>query len=164
MRGFTFLLLVLFTAPTAALITRPLAERLTWSRAPLRPLAGRATPPVLQLRGGLGSSNSACSEIFELAKSGVEPGANLLEAMQGFTAAVGDFKPEELANLAWALATLGVKPDAGLLKTMQQRAKETAGDFTPQEGTKLMQALATLGATADAGLLEAMQDLEGKMA
>jgi len=160
MRGCTFLLLVLVTAPTAVLVTRPLAGRANpGSRAMLL----GAPPPPLRLRGGLGSSNSACSEIFELAKSGIEPGANLLEAMQGFTTSVGDFTPEELANLAWALATLGVKPDAGLLVAMQQRAKETAGDFKPQDGTKLMLALTTLGARVDAGLLQVMQDLAGKM-
>jgi hypothetical protein len=57
----------------------------------------------------------------------------------------------------WALATMGVKPDAGLLETMQRRATATAGDFNPQNVANLMWALATMGVKPDAGLLEAMQ-------
>jgi len=44
MRGVSLLILVLVAAPAAALVTRP--------------LAGRANPPALRLRGGLGDIDS----------------------------------------------------------------------------------------------------------
>ena len=72
MRRFTLLLIVLVAAPTAALVTYP--------------LAGRANPPALRPRGGF--ANSVCSEIFAMAKKGVKPDAGLLRQVK---VAVGDF-------------------------------------------------------------------------
>ncbi|KAJ1482688.1 hypothetical protein T484DRAFT_1803177, partial [Baffinella frigidus] len=49
------------------------------------------------------------------------------------TGMVTDFKPQDIAHLSWALASMSVKPDAGLLEAMQGQATATAGDFKPQE-------------------------------
>ncbi|KAJ1466839.1 hypothetical protein T484DRAFT_1860543 [Baffinella frigidus] len=72
--------------------------------------------------------------------------------MQGrATAAAGEFKPQEITTLMWALAKIGVdQPDAGLLEAMQDRAKVRVGDFKPQEIANLMWALAVMGITPEA--------------
>jgi len=70
---------------------------------------------------------------------------------------VGNFKPQEVANVLWALATMGQKADRGLLEAIQGRATATAGDFKPQEVANVLWALATMGESADRGLLEAIQ-------
>ena len=82
----------------------------------------------------------------------------LLEAMQRrATATAGEFKPQGIANVLWALATMGERTDRGLLEAMQKRATATAGEFKPQESADLLWGLATMGEKADQGLLEAMQ-------
>ena len=57
---------------------------------------------------------------------------------------VGDFKPQEVANLMWALATLGVDPGAELATAMSRRAVASAGEFKQQDVANLMWALAVL--------------------
>ncbi|KAJ1470971.1 hypothetical protein T484DRAFT_1916953, partial [Baffinella frigidus] len=82
----------------------------------------------------------------------------LLEAMQRrATATVGEFKPQNVANMLWALATMGERADRGLLEAMQRRATATAGDFKPQGVGNVLWALATMGEKVDPGLLKAMQ-------
>ncbi|KAJ1488559.1 RAP domain-containing protein [Baffinella frigidus] len=82
----------------------------------------------------------------------------LLEAMQRrATATAGEFDPQNVANVLWALATMGEKVDRELLEAMQTRATATAGEFMPQNVANLMWALARMGERADSGLLEAMQ-------
>ncbi len=44
----------------------------------------------------------------------------------------GEFKPQNVANLMWALATLGVDPGAELATSMSRRAVASAGEFKPQ--------------------------------
>jgi predicted small integral membrane protein len=67
------------------------------------------------------------------------------------------FDPQDVANTVWALATMGVTPEAGLLRAMQGRATAVAGEFNPQEVANTVWALATMGVTPEAGLLRAMQ-------
>jgi nicotinamidase-related amidase len=67
------------------------------------------------------------------------------------------FEPQHVANTVWALATMGVTPDAGLLRAMQVRATAVAGEFNPQNVANTLSALAKMGVTPDAGLLRAMQ-------
>ena len=43
---------------------------------------------------------------------------------------MGNFKPQELANTAWAFATLG-QADALLLAALAQEAERRVGDFKP---------------------------------
>ena len=57
----------------------------------------------------------------------------LLDAMQRrATATAGEFIPQNVANVLWALATMGERADRGLLEAMQRRATATAGGVTPQ--------------------------------
>jgi len=82
----------------------------------------------------------------------------LLEAMQRqATATAGKFDSQEVANVLWALATMGVQADQRLLAAMQKQAIATEGGFTAQGVSNLLWALATMGEKADRGLLEAMQ-------
>ena len=43
---------------------------------------------------------------------------------------MGDFKPQELANTAWAFATLG-QADARLFAALATEAERRVGDFKP---------------------------------
>jgi hypothetical protein len=61
----------------------------------------------------------------------------------------------------WALAKMGVTPEAGLLRAMQERATAVAGEFNPQEVSNTVWALAKMGVTPEAGLLRAMQGRAG---
>ncbi|KAJ1488566.1 hypothetical protein T484DRAFT_3613701 [Baffinella frigidus] len=55
--------------------------------------------------------------------------AGLLAAMQRrATATAGEFQPQSVANLLWALATMGERADRELLEAMQRRATASAGD------------------------------------
>ena len=72
-------------------------------------------------------------------------------------ATAGDFEPQGVANLLWALSTMGVKPEPGLLEAMQGRAIATARGFTAEGVANLVQALSNMGVTPEPGLLEAMQ-------
>ena len=47
----------------------------------------------------------------------------------------------------WALAKMGVTPEAGLLRAMQGRATAVAGEFKPQDVANTVWALATMGVT-----------------
>ena len=67
-----------------------------------------------------------------------------------------DFKPQEVANLMWSLATLGMEPGAELTAMMSKRAVSCAGEFKPQEVANLMWSLATLGVEPGAELTAAM--------
>jgi hypothetical protein len=56
---------------------------------------------------------------------------------------IGDFKPQELSNMAWSFTTL--KHEApSLLDAIARAAQGQINDFTPQEITKLAWAFATL--------------------
>ena len=54
------------------------------------------------------------------------------------------FKPQDVVNLTWALATLGEEPGGKLLSAMSRRVAATAGEFKPQALANLMRALAAL--------------------
>jgi len=55
------------------------------------------------------------------------------------------FTPQEVANLMWALATMGVKdPDAGPLEAMQGRATATAGGAAGAESCTRISTSASL--------------------
>jgi len=82
----------------------------------------------------------------------------LLEALQRrATVTSGEFTPQNVGNVLWALATMGVRADRELLKAMQIRGTATAGEFTPQNLANLLWGLATLAERADRELLEAMK-------
>ena len=51
---------------------------------------------------------------------------------------VQSFKPQNVANLMWALAKLGMEPGAELGLAMSRRAVACAGEFKPQEVANLM--------------------------
>jgi hypothetical protein len=53
--------------------------------------------------------------------------------------------PVGVAITLWALATIGVRPEAGLLRAMQGRATAVAGEFNPQEVANTVWAHACLG-------------------
>ena len=70
----------------------------------------------------------------------------LLEAMQSrATASAGEFNPQAIGEVLWALATMGERADRGLLEAMQSRATATAGEFTPQSALNVLWALAVMG-------------------
>ena len=70
----------------------------------------------------------------------------LLEAMQRrATATAGEFVPQGVANVLWALASTGERADRGLLKAMHRRAMATAGEFYPQAVANMLWALAVMG-------------------
>ncbi|KAJ1486223.1 RAP domain-containing protein, partial [Baffinella frigidus] len=73
------------------------------------------------------------------------------------TATAWEFQPQNVANVLWALATMGERADPGLLEAMQRRATATAWEWTPQHVGNVLWALATMGERADRVLLEAMQ-------
>ncbi|KAJ1487182.1 hypothetical protein T484DRAFT_1787562, partial [Baffinella frigidus] len=84
--------------------------------------------------------------------------AGLLETMQRrATVTAGEFEPQGISMLLWALATMRERADRGLMKAMQTRAMATAGEFGPQAVANLLWALATMGEKADRKLLETMQ-------
>ena len=58
------------------------------------------------------------------------------------TATAGDFYPQGVANLLWALATMGSKPDPRLLEAMQGQATATARDFNSQDVANVLWSLA----------------------
>jgi hypothetical protein len=59
-----------------------------------------------------------------------------------------DFKPQEIANTLWALATAGVRVRESLVDVLTKRAERTAGDFNPQSIANTLWALTTLKALA----------------
>ncbi|KAJ1488577.1 RAP domain-containing protein [Baffinella frigidus] len=82
----------------------------------------------------------------------------LLETMQRrATVTAGEFEPQGISMLLWALATMRERADRELLEAMQTRAMTTAGEFGPQAVANLLWALATMGEKADRKLLETMQ-------
>jgi hypothetical protein len=68
----------------------------------------------------------------------------------------GNFNPQNVANLMWAVATLGLEPDAVLISNMCGRAATISGDFNPQDVTNLMWALAKLGLNCASALISRM--------
>jgi hypothetical protein len=56
------------------------------------------------------------------------------------------FNPQAVANLMWALATMGLGADEGLARAMRERAVKTADAFNPQAVANLMWSLAVSGA------------------
>jgi hypothetical protein len=79
-------------------------------------------------------------------------------------ATAGDFSPQDVSKLVWALATMGIKPEAGLLEAMQRQAIATVRDFKPQNVANLVWALAKMGVEPEPGLLKAMQRRAMQMA
>ena len=57
---------------------------------------------------------------------------------------VCDFNPQELANTAWAFATLG-QVDAELFMTLAREAEWRMGNFNPQAIANTAWAFATVG-------------------
>ncbi|KAJ1492750.1 hypothetical protein T484DRAFT_2887180 [Baffinella frigidus] len=108
--------------------------------------------------GGRNCRRDAC-----YGEEGGEDGSGLLEAMQRRAmATAGEFKPQGVANLLWALASMSVRKGRGhlegLVEAMQMRATATAGEFKPAAVANVLWALAKMGmgVRADPGLLEAM--------
>ena len=66
------------------------------------------------------------------------------------------FKPQEVANLMWALAALNCKPDAALTDAMLTRALFTMKGFAPQHLANLAWAIATLGIIPSTEFFEAL--------
>ena len=87
---------------------------------------------------------------------GRDVGQAILALLARASVTVDSFKPQNVANLMWALATLGVEPGAELATAMSRRAVASAGEFKPQEVANLMWALATLGVDPGAELATAM--------
>jgi hypothetical protein len=67
-----------------------------------------------------------------------------------------EFKPWDISNLMWGLATAGVPPGGQLVKAMSAEAVLKAMDFKPQDISNLMWAMAKLDVSPDAALVEAM--------
>mmetsp|Transcript_8165 Transcript_8165/g.19892 ORF Transcript_8165/g.19892 Transcript_8165/m.19892 type:complete len:299 (-) Transcript_8165:316-1212(-) len=80
------------------------------------------------------------------------------ELQAGAKAKLGDFKPQDVSMLMWALEKMGIKkPDADLVEAMQGRAMATAGVFQAGAVSDLVWGFAKMGVTPEAGLLEAMR-------
>ena len=75
---------------------------------------------------------------------GRDVGQAFLALLARASVTVDSFKPQNVANLMWALATLGVEPGAELATAMSRRAVASAGEFKPQEVANLMWALAVI--------------------
>ena len=61
------------------------------------------------------------------------------------TTVLQSFDPQAVANTVWALATMGVTPEAGLLRAMQGRATAVAGEFNLQDVANTLWAHTCLG-------------------
>ncbi|KAJ1485743.1 hypothetical protein T484DRAFT_1891939 [Baffinella frigidus] len=72
-------------------------------------------------------------------------------------ATAAGFIPQGVANVLWAVATMGIEPGPGLLQAMQRRATATAGDFNPQDVANVLWAVAKMEIEPEPRLLEAMQ-------
>ena len=115
------------------------------------------TRDVLDKMGARAIANILFSMAL-LHRRGVPADQGLLLAMQRRATAVQEeFIPQSVANVLWALATMGAKADPRLLEAMQRCATAQAGKFKPQNVANLLWALATMGERADRALLEAMQ-------
>ncbi|KAJ1486224.1 hypothetical protein T484DRAFT_1790559 [Baffinella frigidus] len=115
------------------------------------------TRDVLGQVGGRQISNIMHSTA-KLYQMGVPADEVLLAALQRrATATVGEFNPQGVGNVLWALATMKARVDRVLLEAMQRRSTATAWEFQPQNVANVLWALATMGERADPGLLEAMQ-------
>ena len=73
------------------------------------------------------------------------------------------FDPQAVANTVWALATMGVTPEAGLLRAMQGRATAVAGEFTPQEVANTVWAHACFGFPCGKGEKEWFEILASRL-
>ena len=67
-----------------------------------------------------------------------------------------EFKPQEIANTLWALATAGVQIPASLVECLSRRAESTAKEFNPQDIANTLWALATAGVQIPASLVECL--------
>ena len=67
---------------------------------------------------------------------------------------MGNFNPQDLANRAWAFASLG-QPDARLFTALAREAERRLGGFTAQNLANTAWAFATLG-HKDVPLFKAM--------
>ena len=84
--------------------------------------------------------------------------ADLVEAVERRAGEVArDMKPQEVANLMWAYATLGRAPEAATWEALERRAGEVARDMVPQNVANLMWAYATLGRAPEAATWEALE-------
>ena len=61
------------------------------------------------------------------------------------------FQPQGVANLMWALATLGLEPGAELGMAMSRRAVMTAGEFKPQGVANLIRSLTVFSVISGIG-------------
>ena len=57
---------------------------------------------------------------------------------------MGDFNVQNIANTAWAFATVG-QSDAQLFKALAREAERRMGDFKPQSISNTAWAFATVG-------------------
>jgi hypothetical protein len=73
------------------------------------------------------------------------------------------FKPQEVANTVWALATMGVTPDEKLLRAMQGRATALAGEFSPQDVANTVWAHACFGFPCGKGEKEWFEILASRL-
>jgi hypothetical protein len=69
------------------------------------------------------------------------PGPNLPQVA---SSKLGAFKPQELSNLAWALAQLQQRPSAEWMQGFMAAARQQHGSFSPQGLTVVLWALAQL--------------------
>ena len=135
------------------------AELQEKTRGMLGQMGPREISNILRSKASLHDSRSLVpSRHFSPRDWKLDTDRGLLEAMQTrATATAGEFDPQAIANVLWALATMGERADRELLAAMQSRATVTAGEFKPRDVANLLRALATMGERADRGLLEAMQ-------
>jgi hypothetical protein len=61
---------------------------------------------------------------------------------QQATATADDFEPQGVANVLWALATMGIEPQPRLLQTLQRQATATADDFNNQNVANVLWSMA----------------------
>ena len=69
-----------------------------------------------------------------------------------------DFKPQEVADLVWAWATMGHRPGADVMSALEKRAADTAEDFKPQGVVNLVWAWATMRHTPRPAAMSALEE------
>ena len=91
------------------------------------------TRGVLDVPTRLPQGRAIANSMHSMAKfhtMGMRADRGLLQAMQRrATATAGEFEPQNVANVLWALAKMGERADRWLLDAMQRRATATAGEF-----------------------------------
>lgn len=111
-------------------------------------------------RGGEFTCQNIANILYALASLKVKPAGNLIRALtHQAVKQQAHFKPQELANILWAWATLDLEvqfPDSGMLPKMEARALRLADEFNAADVAITVWALATMRRAPAEELREAL--------